>query len=133
MPSSTESETWSQTLSGCPSVTDSDVRRNEWDSLKEVVTTAANDNRGAIDDRPEARGALLASGLKGSMQHLMKSRQGCLQEGGVIEARKVQTPTEAAHGRPNGGGVGTTSSGRVGDANRSPHEPVRDVRPKLHP
>src|SRR5467141_3141527 len=60
MPSSTESETWSHTLSGCPSVTDSDVRRNEWDSLKEVVTTAANDNCGAIYDRPEARGALLA-------------------------------------------------------------------------
>src|SRR6267378_7150503 len=44
MPSSTESETWSQTLSGCPSVTDSDVRRNELDSLKEVATTAANHN-----------------------------------------------------------------------------------------
>src|SRR6266566_4442291 len=40
MPSSTASETWSQTLSGCPSVTDSEVRRNERDELKDVVTSA---------------------------------------------------------------------------------------------
>src|SRR5712671_6656681 len=39
IPSSTESETWSQTLSGWPSVTDSEVRRNDGDSLKEVDTT----------------------------------------------------------------------------------------------
>src|SRR5690242_7223388 len=38
MPSSTASETWSQTLSGWPSVTDSDVSRNEREELKEVVT-----------------------------------------------------------------------------------------------
>src|ERR1700736_1688575 len=39
IPSSTESETWSQTLSGWPSVTDSEVRRNEVDSMQEVYTT----------------------------------------------------------------------------------------------
>src|SRR6266705_3278070 len=40
MPSSTASETWSQTLSGWPSVTDSEVSRNERDELKDVVTSA---------------------------------------------------------------------------------------------
>src|SRR5712671_3652814 len=39
MPSSTASETWSQILSGCPSVTDSEVRRNDREELKDVVTT----------------------------------------------------------------------------------------------
>src|SRR3989442_974160 len=38
IPSRTASETWSQTLSGCPSVTDSDVRRKDRDELKDVVT-----------------------------------------------------------------------------------------------
>src|SRR5713101_5549539 len=42
MPSSTASDTWSQTLSGWPSVTDSEVRRNEREALKEVATTTAN-------------------------------------------------------------------------------------------
>src|SRR5450759_595064 len=50
IPSRTESETWSQTLSGCPSVTDSEVSRNDADSLKEVVTTAANDTCGGTGD-----------------------------------------------------------------------------------
>src|SRR5216684_5421779 len=50
IPSRTASETWSHTLSGCPSVTDSDVRRNDFDSLKEVVTTAANHTRGGSID-----------------------------------------------------------------------------------
>src|SRR6202521_5779799 len=50
MPSRTASETWSQTLSGCPSVTDSDVRRNDFDALNEVVTTAANHTRGGVGD-----------------------------------------------------------------------------------
>src|SRR5450756_1704905 len=50
IPSSTASETWSQTLSGCPSVTDSEVRRNDEDALKEVVTTAANHTRGRCED-----------------------------------------------------------------------------------
>ena len=72
-------------------------------------------------------------GLNGSTQHLMKSRQGCLQEGGVIEARKVQTPTEAAHGRPDGGVVDATGRRRAGDANRSPLGPLREVGQKLHP
>src|SRR5438477_12796417 len=44
IPSSTASETWSQILSGCPSVTDSDVRRNDRDELKDVVTKP-DDNR----------------------------------------------------------------------------------------
>src|SRR5437588_5965783 len=77
--------------------------------------------------------APLAVGLNGSAQHLMKSRQGCLQEGGVIEARKVQTPTEAAHGRPDGGVVDATGRRRAGDANRSPLGPLREVGQKLHP
>src|SRR5437879_9932080 len=42
MPSSTASETWSQILSGCPSVTDSEVSRYEVDVLKEVATTTAH-------------------------------------------------------------------------------------------
>src|SRR6266851_3697677 len=42
MPSSTASETWSHTLSGWPSVTDSDVSRNEREALKDVATTTAN-------------------------------------------------------------------------------------------
>ncbi len=37
MPSRMASETWSQTLSGWPSVTDSEVRRYEREELKEVV------------------------------------------------------------------------------------------------
>src|SRR5579864_375759 len=45
IPSSTASETWSQILSGCPSVTDSDVSRNDGDELKEVVTAATHDIR----------------------------------------------------------------------------------------
>src|SRR5712691_10832793 len=77
--------------------------------------------------------APLAVGLNGSTQHLMKSRQGCLQEGGVIEARKVQTATEAAHGRPDSGVVDAASRRRAGHANRSPRRPLRQVGPKLHP
>src|SRR5437867_13376124 len=42
MPSSTASETWSQILSGWPSVTDSEVSRKEREELKDVVTTTAN-------------------------------------------------------------------------------------------
>src|SRR5437879_13707043 len=38
IPSSTASETWSQILSGCPSVADSDVRRNDSGERKDVVT-----------------------------------------------------------------------------------------------
>src|SRR5437764_4775484 len=45
IPSSTASETWSQILSGCPSVTDSEVRRNDRDELKEVVTNG-DDSQG---------------------------------------------------------------------------------------
>src|SRR4030081_516638 len=45
MPSSTASETWSQTLSGWPSVTDSEVRRYEREELKEVVMGAVKDTR----------------------------------------------------------------------------------------
>src|ERR1700681_1878614 len=48
MPSRTASETWSQTLSGCPSVTDSEVKRNDFDALNEVVTTAVNHTRGGL-------------------------------------------------------------------------------------
>ena len=40
MPSSTASETWSQTLSGWPSVTDSEVSRNEGALLKELIRSA---------------------------------------------------------------------------------------------
>src|SRR5438309_6399307 len=45
IPSNTASETWSQTLSGCPSVTDSDVRRKDRDELKDVVTNADDNLR----------------------------------------------------------------------------------------
>src|SRR5712691_4806845 len=47
IPSSTASETWSQILSGWPSVTDSEVRRNEREELKEVVTTADHTRGGS--------------------------------------------------------------------------------------
>src|SRR6266702_2768365 len=40
IPSRTASDTWSQILSGCPSVTDSDVSRNDRDELNDVVTKA---------------------------------------------------------------------------------------------
>src|SRR5216684_5565451 len=50
IPSRTASDTWSQTLSGCPSVTDSDVSRNDFDALNEVVTTAANHTREGVCD-----------------------------------------------------------------------------------
>src|SRR6266478_3448148 len=53
MPSRTASETWSQTLSGWPSVTDSDVSRNEREEPKEVATTV----RDHIGPREPARGA----------------------------------------------------------------------------
>src|SRR6266540_2068383 len=49
MPSSTASETWSQILSGWPSVTDSDVSRNDREELNEVVTRG-DDNR-AVEGR----------------------------------------------------------------------------------
>src|SRR5712692_2323705 len=39
IPSRTASDTWSQTLSGWPSVTDSEVRRKDREELKEVATT----------------------------------------------------------------------------------------------
>src|SRR5260370_21293591 len=42
IPWSRASETWSHTLSGWPSVTDSDVSRNEREALKAVATTTAN-------------------------------------------------------------------------------------------
>src|SRR5438128_11921661 len=45
MPSSTASDTWSQTLSGCPSVTDSEVRRKDREELKDVVTNADDNFR----------------------------------------------------------------------------------------
>lgn len=53
MPSSTASETWSQTLSGWPSVTDSDVSRNEREEPKELATTVKDH----IGPREPARGA----------------------------------------------------------------------------
>src|SRR6266480_990635 len=40
IPSRTASDTWSQILSGWPSVTDSDVSRNDRDELNDVVTKA---------------------------------------------------------------------------------------------
>src|SRR5438132_1855160 len=54
MPSRTASETWSHTLSGWPSVTDSEVSRNECEEPKEVATTV----RVHIDpaNRPPGRG-----------------------------------------------------------------------------
>src|SRR5437867_2526616 len=56
MPSSTASETWSQILSGWPSVTDSDVSRKEREELKDVVTTTANNIEiGAGKLRPASR------------------------------------------------------------------------------
>src|SRR5439155_5828289 len=45
IPSRTASETWSQTLSGCPSVTDSEVRRKDREELKDVVTNADDNFR----------------------------------------------------------------------------------------
>src|SRR3989442_62828 len=45
MPSSTASDTWSQTLSGCPSVTDSEVSRKDREELKDVVTNADDNFR----------------------------------------------------------------------------------------
>src|ERR1700694_3918385 len=62
MPSRTASETWSQTLSGCPSVTDSDVRRNDFDALKEVVTTAANHTRGGLPALQRGKGGRACPG-----------------------------------------------------------------------
>src|SRR5438132_2693686 len=57
MPSRTASETWSQTLSGWPSVTDSEVSRNECEELNDVATATANDigprSRCAGGDPPE--------------------------------------------------------------------------------
>src|SRR5229473_838512 len=66
MPSSTASETWSHTLSGWPSVTDSEVRRKECEDPKELATTTANDIgpscRCAGGDPPEpARATVLAA------------------------------------------------------------------------
>src|SRR5437867_11795402 len=56
MPSSTASETWSQILSGWPSVTDSEVSRKEREELKDVVTTTANNIEiGAGKLRPASR------------------------------------------------------------------------------
>ena len=43
MPSRTASDTWSQILSGWPSVTDSEVSWYERDELKEVVMDAGKD------------------------------------------------------------------------------------------
>src|SRR5207302_5190995 len=51
MPSRTASETWSQILSGWPSVTDSEVRRKDGEELKDVVTTTANDIEIGAGDR----------------------------------------------------------------------------------
>src|SRR5438067_7204825 len=51
MPSRTASETWSQIVSGWPSVTDSEVRRKEREELKDVVTTTANDIEIGAGDR----------------------------------------------------------------------------------
>src|SRR5690348_3557877 len=45
MPSRTASETWSQTLSGCPSVSDSEVRRKDREELKDVVTNTDDNFR----------------------------------------------------------------------------------------
>src|SRR5579864_6404555 len=52
IPSRTASETWSQILSGWPSVTDSEVSRYEGEEAKEVVTTGANDTVGLVRARP---------------------------------------------------------------------------------
>src|SRR5260370_40480462 len=42
----------------------------------------------------------LAGGLKGSTQHLMKSRQGCLHGGGVRETRQGRTAPEPPYASP---------------------------------
>src|SRR2546430_2330318 len=57
IPSRTASDTWSQILSGWPSVTDSDVSRNDRDELNDVVTKA-DDTCGAVTRRCDA-GCLL--------------------------------------------------------------------------
>src|SRR6185437_1098302 len=53
MPSSTASETWSQTLSGWPSVTDSEVSRKDLELLKDVDTGCQSYRAGM--DRPVRR------------------------------------------------------------------------------
>src|SRR5690349_22560697 len=45
IPSSTASETWSQILSGCPSVTDSDVSRKDGEELNDVATKGDHTRR----------------------------------------------------------------------------------------
>src|SRR5450759_943995 len=79
IPSRTESETWSQTLSGCPSVTDSEVSRNDADSLKEVVTTAANDTCGGTGDSVAER--------RRSVDPARVSRKPDRKAGGPIRSR----------------------------------------------
>src|SRR5207245_894328 len=63
MPSSTASETWSQILSGCPSVTDSEVSRYEVDVLKEVATTTAHHIEMGNLDRHHPPGTGIVSAL----------------------------------------------------------------------
>src|SRR5919204_1095436 len=59
MPSSTASETWSQILSGWPSVTDSEVRRKEREEAKDVVTKADDNLRLAVGLRSDVLPAVL--------------------------------------------------------------------------
>src|SRR5260370_25143021 len=72
---------------------------------------ATQDFVGGTQIRTSASDASLDGRLKGSTQHLMKSRQGCLEEGGVREARKVQAATEALD-RARGSGVVEATGGR---------------------
>src|ERR1700694_604727 len=101
IPSRTASETWSQTLSGWPSVTDSEVSRYEGDVLNELATTAVNDigvgrlGR-AAPIRGRSRAVALAPILRGLAEQLSLHRKYVVED--AIDAPSFQ-PMLGDHSR----------------------------------
>src|SRR3977135_3362385 len=94
IPSSTEADTWSPTLSGWPSVTDSEVRRNEADSLKDVDTTVEDH----IGLGPIGRARLVSHTVSVRCRGHRNSRS-CVFYCGRSSARVCIVLPEAAAGR----------------------------------
>src|SRR5579864_8706063 len=115
IPSSTASETWSQILSGCPSVTDSDVRRNEGEELKLVVTTGHDKSprnqrlRAVISRGPRSASRCLRPVVVPAVLWLLPEEVG-LQGEDVVE-HAVDAPALEAVIGDNAGLVEVTAQG----------------------
>src|SRR6185312_5020226 len=89
MPSSTASETWSQTLSGWPSVTDSDVSRKDREPLKDVDTGCQSYRAGVARPVRGSGPGSLAPILRRLTQQLGLEREDVVED--AVDAPALET------------------------------------------